>query len=68
MSDQDRLVDQFVNLTSTSRYLAEQYLARNKNNLENAIEDYYANPVPSSSTNERKKPKGRYVYVSVSEE
>jgi len=40
--EQDQLIDQFVTVTSSSKSLAEQYLARNENDLINAIEDYYA--------------------------
>jgi UBX domain-containing protein 1 len=43
MSDQDQLIEQFMNVTSSSKYLAEQYLNRNKNDVVNAIEDFYAN-------------------------
>lgn len=38
----DELIDQFVRVTSASRNLAEQYLARNNNDIMDAIEDYYA--------------------------
>lgn len=61
MSDQDQLIEQFMNVTSSSKYLAEQYLNRNKNDVVNAIEDFYANhsvsgqQTPQSSR--AKKPK-----------
>lgn len=56
MSD-DQLVQSFVAVTNASKYLAEQYLLRNDNDLSTAIEDYYASngeservPTPRSST------------------
>lgn len=52
MSEQDQLIDQFISVTNSSKYLAEQYLSRNKNDLVDAIEDYYANNKPSASTEE----------------
>ncbi|ODV79857.1 SEP-domain-containing protein [Suhomyces tanzawaensis NRRL Y-17324] len=45
MSDQadyEPLVEQFINVTNSTKYLAEQYLGRNNNDLVDAIEDYYA--------------------------
>lgn len=57
--EQDQLIDQFVTVTSSSKSLAEQYLARNKNDLINAIEDYYANTSssgPSSGGTTKKQP------------
>lgn len=42
-SDQEQLIAQFVAVTTSSRYLAEQYLGRNNNDLMDAIEDFYAN-------------------------
>lgn len=62
--EQDQLIDQFVTVTSSSKSLAEQYLARNENDLINAIEDFYAtssnteNPGATSS-----KPKKAKAYV-----
>ena len=59
--EQDQLIDQFVTVTNSSKSLAEQYLARNENDLINAIEDYYA--TSSNTENSRvdstksKKPK-----------
>lgn len=41
-TEQEQLIDQFINVTGSSRNLAEQYLLRNKNDIMNAIEDYYA--------------------------
>lgn len=41
-AEQEQLIDQFINVTSSSRYLAEQYLRRNDNDIMNAIEDFYA--------------------------
>lgn len=45
MSDpeQEQLIDQFVNVTNSSRSLAEQYLSRNDNDVMDAIEDFYSN-------------------------
>ncbi|CUM65576.1 uncharacterized protein PRCAT00003223001 [Priceomyces carsonii] len=57
MSDQEHLIDQFVSVTNASKYLAEQYLQRNKGDLMNAIEDYYANkPLPTAPTASSLKP------------
>ncbi|KAK6458891.1 uncharacterized protein RJT20DRAFT_123999 [Scheffersomyces xylosifermentans] len=51
MSDQDQLIEQFISVTNSSEYLAEQYLSRNNNDLVDAIEDYYANNKPGASGN-----------------
>lgn len=42
MSENDQLIESFVAVTNASRYLAEQYLRRNDNDLTTAIEDYYS--------------------------
>lgn len=42
MSDSDQLIKSFVAVTNASKYLAEQYLHRNDNDLTAAIEDFYA--------------------------
>lgn len=42
MSDHEQLIGSFVAVTNASRYLAEQYLRRNDNDLTSAIEDFYA--------------------------
>lgn len=48
-ADQEQLIDQFVNVTSASRDTAQQYLLRNKNDIMNAIEDFYASSGKSRS-------------------
>lgn len=57
MSDLEReqLIQQFVTVTNSSEYLAEQYLTRNKNDLINAIEDYYATSSSSAGHSGRGK-------------
>lgn len=50
-ADQEQLIEQFVRVTSSSRYLAEQYLSRNKNDLLDSIDDYYASNKPSATSN-----------------
>lgn len=42
MSENEQLIESFVAVTNASRYLAEQYLRRNDNDLTTAIEDFYA--------------------------
>lgn len=42
MSDNAQLIESFMAVTNTSKYLAEQYLQRNGNDLTNAIEDFYS--------------------------
>ncbi|EGW34465.1 uncharacterized protein SPAPADRAFT_59889 [Spathaspora passalidarum NRRL Y-27907] len=46
----DQLISEFVSITNSSKYLAEQYLSRNNNDLMEAVEDYYANDGNSAST------------------
>lgn len=65
--EQDQLIDQFVNVTNSSKSLAEQYLARNQNDLINAIEDYYAsssNTGKSSNSSGNEKTRRLNTYVS----
>lgn len=61
--EQDQLIDQFVTVTSSSKSLAEQYLARNENDLINAIEDYYATSNTGNSETTSSKPKKAKAYV-----
>ncbi|KAG7664894.1 SHP1 [[Candida] subhashii] len=51
MSDKaaEESIEEFVAITNSSRYLAEQYLQRNDNDVVEAVEDYYANKDPSST-------------------
>ena len=66
--EQDQLVDQFVTVTNSSKSLAEQYLARNENDLINAIEDYYAtssNTEDSGADNTKPKQPKAYVYTFI---
>lgn len=41
MSDPSQLIDSFIAITSSPRYLAEQFLAKNEYNIHAAIEEYY---------------------------
>lgn len=45
----NQLIESFVSVTNASRYLAEQYLHRNGNDLTAAIEDFYAHNEQSAS-------------------
>ncbi|KAK6200194.1 uncharacterized protein RJT21DRAFT_121090 [Scheffersomyces amazonensis] len=47
---QQQLIEQFVSITSSSKYLAEQYLSRNKNDIVSAIEDFYASGNNNNNT------------------
>lgn len=58
-SDQEQLIAQFVAVTTSSRYLAEQYLSRNNNDLMDAIEDFYANNGKSDSSEPTSAPPKR---------
>lgn len=62
-ADQEQLVDRFVTVTNSSKYLAEQFLSRNNYDLVNAIEDYYATApqVGNSNKGSERKKKKRYV-------
>lgn len=69
--EEEDLINQFTSVTSAPRHLAEQYLARNDNNLIESIEDYYANAQTatgggsrSTSGGEAKKSSQRYVYMN----
>ena len=44
-----QLIAEFVSITNSSTYLAEQYLLRNNNDLVEAVEDFYANNEPSQN-------------------
>lgn len=50
-AEQDQLVERFVAVTNSSKYLAEQFLSRNNYDLVNAIEDYYATSPPPARSN-----------------
>jgi UBX domain-containing protein 1 len=58
MSEQQDLIEQFVRVTSTSNYLAQQYLDRNNGDLIEAIEDFYANKTATTDETSDKKKKG----------
>ena len=45
-----QLIAEFVSITNSSTYLAEQYLLRNNNDLVEAVEDFYANNEPSQKS------------------
>lgn len=48
MSD---FVSEFIAVTGSSKSIAEQYLARNKNHLDNALDDFYTNESGRSASN-----------------
>ncbi|KAK6463108.1 hypothetical protein DFJ63DRAFT_285473 [Scheffersomyces coipomensis] len=53
MSDEEdpsQLIEQFISITSAQKDLAQQYLARNNNDIVSAIEDYYANTGTAEAT------------------
>lgn len=50
-SDHEQLIEQFVRVTGSTRYLAEQYLSRNKNDLLDSIDDFYASNKPNPTSN-----------------
>lgn len=57
----DEMVHQFINVTKSTKYLAEQYLNRNNGDLLAAIEDFYAtnSSTPSNQdANKKLKNKG----------
>lgn len=62
MSENDQLIESFVAVTNASRYLAEQYLHRNNNDLETAIEDFYvsngASVSPEPAPTPQRQPRG----------
>ncbi|RCK62560.1 hypothetical protein Cantr_08938 [Candida viswanathii] len=43
----NQLIEEFVSITNSSTYLAEQYLLRNNGDLVEAVEDFYANNEPT---------------------
>lgn len=49
-----QLIAEFVSITNSSTYLAEQYLLRNSNDLVEAVEDFYANNEPSQKSETKK--------------
>ncbi|CAX39691.1 UBX domain-containing protein, putative [Candida dubliniensis CD36] len=49
-----QLIAEFVSITNSSTYLAEQYLSRNNNDLVEAVEDFYANSEPSQKSETKK--------------
>lgn len=51
MSDNLHLIESFVAVTNASKYLAEQYLERNGNDLTGAIEDFYSTNGDAGSGN-----------------
>lgn len=68
MADHE-LIEQFVAVTSAPKHLAEQFLARNDDNLVDAIEDYYANEQPAAAGTShlgggRPLQAQRYVHIS----
>ncbi|EER36189.1 conserved hypothetical protein [Candida tropicalis MYA-3404] len=45
-----QIIAEFVSITNSSTYLAEQYLSRNNGDLVEAVEDFYANNEPTQQT------------------
>ncbi|EMG49017.1 SHP1 UBX domain-containing protein 1 [Candida maltosa Xu316] len=55
MSDEavdNQLVTEFISITNSSAYLAEQYLSRNNNDLVEAVEDFYAQNEPTQPSSQ----------------
>lgn len=63
MSEHEQLIESFVAITNASRYLAEQYLRRNDNDLTTAIEDFYASNGASLSPEPQNAPRGHRLGV-----
>ncbi|GEQ70664.1 hypothetical protein JCM33374_g4343 [Metschnikowia sp. JCM 33374] len=65
MSDNSHLVESFIGVTNASKYLAQQYLDRNDNDLTGAIEDFYntngetGEPSNAGSRSQTPVPRGR---------
>lgn len=56
--DSEELLQRFMTITNcSSKSLAEQYLARNNNDLMNSIEDYFSSSLSSGSASANDKPK-----------
>lgn len=62
MSENEESINSFVAVTNASKYLADQYLRRNDNDLTAAIEDFYASngasvsPEPQADQSRQRKP------------
>lgn len=57
-ADREQLIERFVTVTGQSKYLAEQYLDRNNDDLMNAIEDFYgSNGGTETDVQQREPPK-----------
>lgn len=54
----NQIIAEFVSITNSSTYLAEQYLLRNNGDLVEAVEDFYANnePTQQSESNQDQAP------------